>query len=193
MQKTTLHDDLLELKLICSSSTSLSDSLTRLAEVCVHSIRNGGKIFFCGNGGSASQACHLAAELVGRLEITRKPLPALSLNSDTSLLTCISNDFSFDEIYSRQISALANNRDTLIALSTSGNSPNIINVLKFCHQQGIVSGCFLGKGGGQCINYTDHPVIVNSSNTARIQEIHLLLGHRLCADIENSLLSSSYC
>jgi len=145
-----------------------------------NALRQGNKIFWCGNGGSASESSHLAAELIGRFKNNRNPLPSISLNSDTSVITCIANDFGYSQIYSRQLEGLAKAGDLLIVLSTSGNSENIVNVLKTARLLGVTSIALLGKDGGQSFGLCDHSIVVNSNETARIQEIHLLLGHTLC-------------
>lgn len=150
-------------------------------------LRNGKTIFWCGNGGSASESSHLAVELIGRFKNNRNPLPSISLNSDSTALTCIANDFGFEHIYSRQLEGLAKSGDLLIALSTSGKSQNIINVLKTAREKGVTSISLLGKGGGEAINESDHSITIKSNETARIQELHLLIGHTFCEFAEIDL------
>ena len=156
-----------------------------ISNIIINSIEKNGKIIWCGNGGSASDSQHLAAELIGRFKSNRKPLKSISLNSDTSVITCISNDFGYEKIFSRQLEALANKNDTLIVISTSGNSQNIINAIKIAKKMKIKVIGLLGKGGGNCKKILNKHLIVNSSNTTRIQEMHIMIGHILCEIIEN--------
>jgi D-sedoheptulose 7-phosphate isomerase len=153
-------------------------------------IINGGKVFLCGNGGSAADAQHLAAEFLVRLnpKVNRRPLAALSLSVDTSTLTACGNDYSFDDIFSRNLEALATPKDILIAISTSGNSKNILKVLKTAKKKKIFSIGFLGCGGGQAKKICDLPLLVNSKITARIQEAHIFLGHYIFDCIEKLIL-----
>ena len=156
-------------------------------------IINGGKVFLCGNGGSAADAQHLAAEFLVRLrpQINRPPIAALSLSMDTSTLTACGNDYSFDQIFSRNLIALGSQRDVLIAISTSGNSPNIIQVLKTAKRMKIFSISFLGSNGGVAKKFSNISLIVKSNITARIQESHIFLGHYIFESIENKLIKNS--
>jgi D-sedoheptulose 7-phosphate isomerase len=142
-------------------------------------LKKGGKLLFCGNGGSAADAQHLAAEFIVRLRphINRNPIPAITLAQDTSTLTACGNDYEFDDIFLRPFKALARKDDVLICISTSGNSRNILKVLKESKKKKIYSVCFLGKGGGKAKKFSQTSLIVNSNNTARIQECHIFLGH----------------
>jgi D-sedoheptulose 7-phosphate isomerase len=142
---------------------------------------------FCGNGGSAADAQHLAAELVGRLVRDRRPLPGLALSTDSSALTCIANDFGYDEVFSRQVQGLGRAGDVLIAISTSGNSTNVIRAVEVAKPIGITTVGLLGRAGGALAPMVDLPIIVPVEETARIQEAHIFLGHVLCALIEQSL------
>jgi D-sedoheptulose 7-phosphate isomerase len=157
------------------------------AKIFSDTLRNGNTVFWCGNGGSASESSHLAVELIGRFKNNRNPLPSISLNSDSAAITCIANDFGYDQIYSRQLDGLAKSGDLLIALSTSGKSENIVNVLKTAQFKGVTSISLLGKGGGTALGISDHSILVNSDETARIQEIHLLIGHTFCEFAEIDL------
>lgn len=152
-----------------------------------HALENNGKIFFCGNGGSSSDSQHLAAEFTGRFKKDRKPLPAIALNADTATITCIANDFGYDQVFSRQLEALGNSSDILIAISTSGNSPNVINAVKKSKEKNIYSIGLIGKDGGKLLNLCDSCIIVKSNDTARIQEAHIFIGHILCTLIEKKL------
>ena len=143
-------------------------------------LEQGKTIFWCGNGGSAAESSHLAVELIGRFKNNRRPLPSISLNSDTSAITCIANDFGYDEIFARQLEGLAKQGDVLVVLSTSGKSENILRALRKAKELGVTSIALLGKGGGEAANLASHTIIIESSETARIQEIHLLIGHTFC-------------
>ena len=147
----------------------------------------GGKILTAGNGGSAADAMHLAEELVGRYKGNRRALAAVALNSDATALTCIANDFSFDEIYSRQIEALGRRGDVLVVFSTSGNSPNILNALAAAKQCGMVTVAMLGKTGGKAKGRADHEIIIASPDGARVQEAHTLILHLWLELIEAAL------
>jgi D-sedoheptulose 7-phosphate isomerase len=157
------------------------------AKIFADTLRNGNTIFWCGNGGSASESSHLAVELIGRFKNNRNPLPSISLNSDSTAITCIANDFGYDQIYSRQLDGLAKPGDLLVALSTSGKSENIVNVLKMARSKGVTSISLLGKGGGAALEISEHFILVKSDETARIQEIHLLIGHTFCEFAELDL------
>ena len=148
---------------------------------------NGGKILFCGNGGSAADSQHLAAELTGRFVNDRRPLAAIALSTDTSALTCIGNDYSFDEIFARQVAGLGRKGDLLIGISTSGNSRNVIRAVEEAKKLGVKTIGLLGRNGGQLRSICDHSIVVPHNVTARIQECHILLGHTLCGLIENNL------
>lgn len=150
------------------------------AEVFSSAIKEGNTIFWCGNGGSAAESSHLAVELIGRFKNNRRPLPSISLNADTSALTCIANDFGYDEIFARQLEGLAKRGDVLVVLSTSGKSENILRALRKAREVGVITIALLGKGGGQAVDLADHAIVIDSTETARIQEIHLLLGHTFC-------------
>jgi|TARA_B110000977_G_C11048373_1_gene481411 D-sedoheptulose 7-phosphate isomerase len=153
-------------------------------------IKLGGKIFLCGNGGSAADAQHLAAEFLVRLrpKINRKPIPAISLATDVSTITACANDYSFNDIFSRNLEALGCSKDVLIAISTSGNSKNILNVLKCAKKKNITTIAFLGNKGGKALKISDIPLIINSNNTARIQEAQIFLGHFIFEQVENKIL-----
>ena len=154
-------------------------------------LKKGGKILLCGNGGSAADAQHLAAEFLIRLRpnINRDPLPALTLTQDTSTLTACGNDYSFEDIFLRPFQAIANKNDILICISTSGNSKNILKVLKEAKKKKIYSVCFLGKGGGKAKKMCSKPLVISSDNTARIQECHIFLGHFILEKVEDLIIS----
>ena len=163
------------------------ESFAVSAEIFSSALKSGNTIFWCGNGGSAAESSHLAVELIGRFKNNRRPLPSISLNADTSALTCISNDFGYDEIFARQLEGLGRRGDVLVVLSTSGKSENILKVLRKAKEIGVVTIALLGKGGGQAVDLADHSIVIDSTETARIQEIHLLLGHTFCEYAEMDL------
>ncbi|MDA0630894.1 MAG: SIS domain-containing protein [Proteobacteria bacterium] len=155
--------------------------------LCVKALNAGHKILLCGNGGSAADAQHIAAELVGRFVHDRKALPAIALTTDSSALTAIGNDYGFDDIFSRQVAGLAAAGDVLIAISTSGNSANILAACAAAQEVGCHVIGLSGKGGGALHGVVDVSVVVPSDVTARIQECHILVGHLLCEGIERGL------
>ena len=154
------------------------------------SIKKGGKILLCGNGGSAADAQHLAAEFLVRLrpKVNRRPIAALALATDTSTLTACGNDYDFNDIFKRNLEALYKPGDVLLAITTSGNSKNIINALKFCKNKKILTVGFLGKDGGSAKKYCKIPILVNSKITARIQECHIFIGHYIFQKVEDNLI-----
>jgi len=164
-------------------------SVLRAVELILGSIRNRGKLIICGNGGSAADAQHLAAEMVIRLshDIERPGLPALALTTDSSILTAGGNDIGFNNVFARQVEALGNPEDVLFAISTSGNSDNILNALKMAKEKNIKSIGLLGGTGGKCKDKVTIPIIIPSSNTQRIQEAHITLGHIIIEIVERDL------
>lgn len=157
--------------------------------ILANALENGKKILFCGNGGSAADSQHIAAELVIRFrgEVERKALPAISLTSDPSIMTAGSNDYGFENVFSRQIEAFGNSGDVLVGISTSGNSRNVINAIKSANEQKMKVIMLLGKDGGKMKDLSEYKVIVPSDITARIQESHILIGHIWCELIEEKL------
>ncbi len=168
--------------------------LLEAGDIIADSISGGGKLLLCGNGGSAADAQHLAAEFLVRLtsDVNRESIPALSLAQDTSTLTACINDYGSDDIFKRVFSALSSKGDTLLAITTSGNSKNIIETLKEAKARKIFSLGFLGNGGGEALSYCDLAFVVPSSITARIQECHITAGHALLQYIEDSLLEKGW-
>ena len=168
--------------------------LLEAGDIISNSISNGGKLLLCGNGGSAADAQHLAAEFLIRLtsDVNREGIPALSLAQDTSTLTACINDYGSDEVFKRVFSALSSEGDTLLVITTSGNSKNVIETLKLAKERGIYSLGFLGNGGGKALLYCDSAFIVPSNITARIQESHITAGHALLQYIEDSLLNTGW-
>lgn len=161
--------------------------IATMAEVIVDGYRNGRKVFFCGNGGSAADAQHLAAELSGRYYYDRPPLFAEALHVNTSYITAVANDYSFDEIYSRWITAIGQPGDVLIALSTSGNSSNVVKAVEQARLNGMVTIGFTGQDGGRLNGLCDHLLRVPSTDTPRIQEVHMHVGHTLCEIVEATI------
>ena len=167
--------------------TALDPQVDQAINACVHSLRAGGKLMFCGNGGSAADSQHLAAEFTGRFIKDRAPLAAIALSTDTSALTCIANDYSFEAIFSRQVQAIGKPGDCLIAISTSGNSGNVLAAVAAAKALGITCIGLLGRDGGKLKPQCDVSIVVPSQVTARIQEAHILIGHSLCGAVEQQL------
>lgn len=167
----------------------LTAQIAEAAGICIESIRKSGKIMFCGNGGSAADSQHLATELVVRLsgDHDRCAYPALALTTDTSILTACGNDYGFNQIFARQVEALGKAEDVLIAISTSGNSPNIIKAVESAKVKKIVTIGLLGKDGGKLKNLVDIPLVVPSGDVQHIQESHIAIGHILIGIIEKEL------
>ena len=163
------------------------DVFSECAEIFARCLKNKNTIFWCGNGGSAAESSHLATELIGRFKRNRIPYSSISLNSDTAAITCIANDFGYDEVFARQLEGLGKKGDVLIVLSTSGESENILRVLRKAKDMDITSIALLGKGGGRAALISDLAIVINSDETARIQEMHLLLGHTFCEYAEIAL------
>ncbi len=145
------------------------------------------KLILCGNGGSAADAQHIAAEFVNRFIIERAPLPAIALTTDTSIITSISNDYSFDQVFSKQIKAIGRAGDILLAISTSGNSENVIRAVRTAHDMGIYTAGLTGKDGGRLARIVDIPIIVKTNATPRIQEAHIMAGHLICQLVDHIL------
>jgi D-sedoheptulose 7-phosphate isomerase len=158
------------------------------SNIAIETLKSGNKILLCGNGGSASDAQHIAAELTGRYKRERKGLAGIALTTDTSALTAIANDYGYDRVFDRQIEALARKGDLIIGISTSGNSANIISAFRVARELGCKSIGLSGRGGGEINNSCDLNLIVPSDDTPRIQEMHILIGHTICQAIDNAYL-----
>lgn len=167
--------------------TELIDRIALIVSQMVKTLKNGGKIHFCGNGGSAADAQHLAAELSGRFYFDREPLNAEALHCNTSYLTAVANDYGYDEVYARLLKGAARNGDLLVALSTSGNSENILKTCKVAREMGVFVVGMTGVSGGDLKTYSDILLNVPSSDTPRIQEAHIMLGHILCEHVEKEI------
>ena len=166
---------------------TLSSEILDAAQKIQGRLEAGGKLLLMGNGGSAGDAQHIAAELVGRFKKERKAMPALALTVDTSSLTALGNDYGFDTIFERQVEALANKNDTVIGISTSGNSENIIRAVNKANSIGAFTIGLLGNDGGKLKDAVNLPIIIPSNDTARIQEVHITIGHIICEIIEEDL------
>jgi len=169
------------------SDAGILGTIGDIAETCTQSLCDGHKILFCGNGGSAADAQHLAAELSGRFYFDRNPLAAEALSVNTSFITAVANDYSFDEIYARLVEGSGNEGDVLFGLSTSGDSENVIRAFKAAHLKGIITVGLTGETGGKLAGLSDFIIRVPSSDTPRIQESHILIGHIICELIERNL------
>ncbi len=189
----TLNDKVTE---HCESIRALENqnkSIEKIIRIIVKKLKIGGKLLLCGNGGSAADAQHLAAEFLIRLRpsINRIPIPAMTLAMDTSTLTACGNDFKFKDIFSRPFEALSKKNDVLIVISTSGNSSNIIDVLSKANKKNLTTIGFLGNKGGKAKSLCDYKIIVDSLNTAIIQETHIFMGHYIFEKVEDLLIKSS--
>jgi len=159
---------------------NLTDAVASSAQLCIDCLKSGGKILIFGNGGSAADAQHIAAELVGRYKVERKGLPAIALTTDTSAITSIGNDFGYNHIFDRQVEALANKGDVAIGISTSGKSDNIISALKLASKLNCITIGFSGQDGGEMNEICNINLVVPSEDTPRIQEMHIVIGHTIC-------------
>ena len=163
--------------------------IENITNTILNAFKNDNKLLLCGNGGSAADAQHIAAELSGRFEIDRKPLNAEALHVNSSFVTAVANDYGYEEIYSRMLEAIGKNGDILLALSTSGNSKNIIRAIEKANSLGLITIGFSGNDGGAMQNLCKYNLIIPSDNTARIQEAHILVGHIICKLIEQKMFS----
>ncbi len=171
---------------------SIGESLEVAAKLCIDGLKNGGKILLFGNGGSAADAQHIAAELVGRYKVERKGLPAIALTTDTSALTSIGNDFGYSHVFDRQVEALANKGDVVVGISTGGSSGNVISALQLAKKLGCQTIGFSGRGGGEMNELCDVNLVIPAEDTPRIQEMHIVIGHILCHIIEQENFYKDY-
>ncbi len=167
-----------------------SKKITEISTLVSETVTSGGCVFWCGNGGSAADAQHLAAELIGRFEKERKAIKSIALNTDTSILTALANDYSYDIVFSRQLEGLGSPNDILLTFSTSGNSKNILNILKKSKLMKIKSIAILGNNGGKAKKLSDYNITLPLKSTARIQEMHILIGHIICSIVENNFMKN---
>jgi len=182
-------NDSLSVKQELLNSDQLIDQVVEIADLIVQTFKNGNKLLFCGNGGSAADAQHLAAEFSGRYYLNRPPLHAEALHTDTSFMTAVANDFSFEEVYARLIQGIGKKGDILIGMSTSGNSKNVLLALKQAKEQNITTIGFTGEKGENMKAHCDLMLHIPSNDTPRIQECHLMLGHAICELVEKKLFS----
>lgn len=179
----------INVKELIKNDNILIERINEIVYVILTCFQNRGKILFCGNGGSAADAQHLAAEFSGRFYIDRDPLFAEALHVNTSYLTAVANDYSFDIVYSRLIKAFGRKNDVIIGLTTSGNSKNIINAFKEAKNIGMTTIAFTGESGGEIKNVSDYLINIPSKTTPRIQESHIMIGHIICEIVENRLFN----
>ena len=177
----------IDLKRAVLDDVGLVGTTQRVAEACITSLRADGSVFWCGNGGSAADAQHLAAELTGRFYYDRPPLRSEALHVNTSYLTAVGNDYGYDQVYERLARAQLRQGDVLIGLSTSGNSQNVLRAFSVAKEVGAITVGLTGEGGGAMASLCDHLVAIPSTDTPRIQEVHMLLGHCVCEIVEATL------
>jgi D-sedoheptulose 7-phosphate isomerase len=178
-----------ELRGVLHAFAAQDEAVERIVTLVADTLLGGHTLYTCGNGGSAADALHLAEELIGRYRGDRRPLPALCLNADVTALTCIANDYGYEQVFARQLQGLARQGDLLVIFSTSGNSPNLLAVLDTAQALGVVSIALLGKNGGAAKDRADYAIIVPSQNGARVQEVHTLVLHAICEEIEQRLIA----
>jgi D-sedoheptulose 7-phosphate isomerase len=174
---------------LLEATKSLESQIIACADSCKAALANGCKVIFCGNGGSAADAQHLAAELMGRFLFDRRPLPSLSLTVDTSALTAIGNDYGFDNVFARQLRGIGAKGDVLVGMSTSGNSANVVKAFEAAREMGIATVGLTGAGGGKMAVLSDILIAVPHNQTNHIQEAHIAIGHMICAIVERDLCS----
>lgn len=179
----------IEVKSQILTNDLIIETIDSVSNACIESLQNGGKILFCGNGGSAADAQHLAAELSGRFYFDRDPLSAEALHVNTSFLTAVANDYSFDEVFARMVKAQGKKGDVLIGLSTSGSSANVVKAFKASKALGMITIGLTGKKDGKMKDLADFIIQVPSADTPRIQESHILIGHIICELIEERIFS----
>lgn len=177
--KDIIEESIAVKKLVLANEEMIAN-IDKITNATVDALKKGHRVYFCGNGGSAADAQHLAAEFSGRFYLDRDALPAEALHCNTSYLTAVANDYSFDVIYARLIKGLAHKGDVLFGLSTSGNSPNIVKAFETAREKGVITAGFTGEGGGKLKVLSDYLFAVPSKNTPRIQESHIMIGHIIC-------------
>ena len=190
MKSIIKHEFSEHIKTSQNTLDSIANQIETASKICINSLKNGGKILIMGNGGSAADAQHIAAELVGRYKTERKGLPAIALTTDTSAITSIANDYGFLHVFDRQVEALAHKDDVVIGISTGGTSPNVVNALTAANKLDCKTIGLSGKDGGDFNALCDVNLVVNSDDTPRIQELHILIGHIICHLIEQESFKS---
>jgi D-sedoheptulose 7-phosphate isomerase len=191
MDSNLFHERLAEHAQTMQAIAGQAEAFQSIAQTLISSLRSGGKICFMGNGGSAADAQHLAAELVGRFQRERASLPSIALTTDTSILTAVANDYGYEQIFSRQIEGLCRPGDVVIGLSTSGNSPNVLRGIETANRMGLVTIGLSGGTGGKLAQIAQQNLIVPSPKAARVQEAHIFIGHTLCEAVENAIDSDT--
>jgi len=186
MRKVIFNEFQGHLETIVKVIEHMQGDLEIASKLVVDKLKSGNKILLCGNGGSAADAQHIAAELTGRYKTERRGLPGIALTTDTSALTAIGNDYGYDRVFDRQFEAIASKGDLLIGISTSGNSKNIISALKLAKEMGCATVGFSGRDGGTMNEVCDINLVVPSDDTPRIQEMHILFGHTICQIVDNN-------
>ena len=186
MQSIIKHEFSEHIKVSKETIKSIGKPIEIAAKICIDSLKNGNKILIFGNGGSAADAQHIAAEIVGRYKTERKGLPAIALTTDTSVLTSIGNDFGYLHVFNRQLEALANKNDVVIGISTGGTSANVISAIKLANEIGCKTIGFSGRDGGEFNELCDVNLIAIADDTPRIQEMHILIGHTICHLIDQA-------
>ena len=190
MQSIIKHEFSEHIKVSQNILDSIIEQIETASKICINSLKNGGKILIMGNGGSAADAQHIAAELVGRYKTERKGLSAIAITTDTSAITSIANDYGFLHVFDRQVEALAHKDDVVIGISTGGTSPNVVNALTAANKLDCKTIGLSGKDGGEFNSLCDVNLLVNSNDTPRIQEMHILIGHTICHLIEQESFKS---
>jgi len=178
-------------KIRTTMAQTLSDIIAKAAQIILDAYKAGRKVFLIGNGGSAADAQHIAAELAGRFKLERRGLPAIALTTNTSVLTALANDYGYERVFSHQLEALANDKDVLIAITTSGTSPNILKAVEMAHSKGVTVIGLTGAKGGKLKDSADLTIMVPSDDTPRIQEAHITIGHIICHLVEKRLFGES--
>ncbi len=186
MSSSLIQQSLTEHRAALETVSAMAPEILRAAESITQTLRRGGRVFACGNGGSAADAQHFAAELTGRFERERRGLAGIALTTDTSALTAIGNDYGFDAVFARQLEALGQSGDLLLALSTSGHSPNVVRAVETARAHDIGTLGLLGRDGGAIAGLVDQALIVPATRTARVQEMHILILHLLCEAIDDT-------
>lgn len=189
MSKEWIQSELAAVASYMGELAKQASIIEQIADCCAHSLKNGGKIMFCGNGGSAADSQHLAAEFVGRYKMERNALNSVALTVDTSILTAIGNDYGYDDVFRRQVEGIGRTGDVLIGLSTSGNSKNVLKAFEQAATMGITTVAFTGAGGGAMLQKADICLAVPASVTNHIQEMHITSGHLVCELVEKIVCS----
>ena len=184
--KAIIENEFVEHLKVAQNMSSLTDKVELAAQLCIDGLKNGSKILIFGNGGSAADAQHIAAEMVGRYKVERKGLPAIALTTDTSALTSIGNDYGYNHVFDRQVEALANEGDVAIGISTGGSSGNVISALRLAKDMGCKTVGFSGRDGGEMDALCDVNLVVPAEDTPRIQEMHIVIGHTICHLIDQA-------